>query len=340
MASCSDVAMEMAPADASARGASSASNDMASKRPTPAPPPVAAPDASPEPSPPAKAAKAAKGPDAASPEPARSLAGAFAAASRAPLPDYSSLPRLRVCVPPGLPTAPSSGATTDHAPASMPEGPPSLFARLECLDAEDDGPQADAEFFDTLSGGSTTSVTFVAAPVDGFYVPEDDALMREAEDYFKGFVGNDRVGVTVLRAPILVSDKACVALVFTTSGVSEAKYFVQENQSSPFALGTSLYLVFPSLEAYISSTTGRVDLYSKPSFVVMLSGLPCVNERSMRAYQSYLEKRTFEKRGARVDSVVALHVTSCGVATTRKSGKLIIKLYVDNADLLRGLRIT
>ena len=60
----------------------------------------------------------------------------------------------------------------------------------------------------------------------------------------------------------------------------------------------------------------------------------------MRAYQSYLEKRTFEKRGARVDSLVALHVKSCGVDTTRKSGKLIIKLHVENADLLRDLRIT
>ena len=35
-----------------------------------------------------------------------------------------------------------------------------------------------------------------------------------------------------------------------------------------------------------------------------------------------------------------LHVKSCGVATARKSGKLIIKLYVENAELLRGLRIT
>ena len=127
--------MEMAPADASARGASSAPDDMSSKRPAPASPPVAALNASPPNSPPAKSAK---GLDAASPEPARSLAGAFAAASRAPLPDPSCLPRLRVCVPPGLPSAPSSGATADHAPAGMPEGPPSLFSRLECLDAEED----------------------------------------------------------------------------------------------------------------------------------------------------------------------------------------------------------
>ena len=329
--------MEMAPADASARGASSAPDDMPSKRPAPASPPVAALNASPPNSPPAKSAK---GPDAASPEPARSLAGAFAAASRAPLPAPSGLPRLRVFAPPDQPSEPSAGATAHQEPCTgLPEGPPSLFARLECLDAEADA-QADADFFNTLSGGSTANATFVAAPVDGFFVPDDDNLMREAENHFKSSVGNDRMGVSVMRVPIFVSDKACVALVFTSSGVNEAKHFVQENMSSPFNLGGALYLAYPSIEAYISAASDRVDLFNKPSFVIMLAGLPCVNERSMRSYKSYLEKRTFEKRGARVDNLIALNVKSCGVDTARKSGKLIVTLRVEDVDHLRDLRIT
>ena len=330
--------MEMAPADASARGASSAPDDMSSKRPAPASPPVAALNASPPNSPPAKSAK---GPDAATPEPARSLAGAFAAASRAPLPDPSGLPRLRVFAPPGQPSAPSSGATADQEPCTgLPEGPPSLFARLECLDAEEDDAQADADFFSTLSGGSTTNVTFVAAPVDGFFVPDDDNLMREAENYFKAVAADNKCVVNALRVPILVGEKACVAITITTGAVNEAKYFVQENSKSPFALTGSQYLAFPSIQDYIDHASSRVDLDAKPSFVLMLTGLPCVRNNTLLAYKKYLEECAFKLRDGYVLSLVSLDKKMCGVHTPYKAGTLIIKVVVPDALHLRALRAT
>lgn len=215
--------------------------------------------------------------------------------------------------------------------------PQPLRQAIENMDCDQ---EADAAFLASLTGGTSDSVTFVIAPAAGYHVPDDGFLLREAENYFKAVAADDKCVVNALRVPILVGEKACVAITITTGAVNEAKYFVQENSKSPFALTGSQYLAFPSIQDYIDHASSRVDLDAKPSFVLMLTGLPCVRNNTLLAYKKYLEECAFKLRDGYVLSLVSLDKKMCGVHTPYKAGTLIIKVVVPDALHLRGLRAT
>ena len=80
--------------------------------------------------------------------------------------------------------------------------------------------------------------------------------------------------------------------------------------------------------------------YSKPSFTLLMSGLPCVSDATMRVYKSYLERCAYAKREAIVDSMTSLKVKSCGVDTNYVSGTIVVKIRVVDAEHLRDLRAT
>ena len=322
--------MVMAPADASARGAPPTADEHAPKRPAPSPAHSPAAEASPEP-----ASKAAK---AASPAPIRSLAEPFAAAkaARPPLPAMSAMPAPA-----------SSTASNEHpsADADELEGAhcePALGVRaaLERMDCEAGDEDIDA-FLGQLKGGSAGNVSFVVGPLSGFYVPDDSQLLREVEHHFKAFSElPDTAGVQALRVPVLIGARACCAIVVHSGHVNEAKHFVQCNMSSSFPVAGVDYIAYPSLQAFINTASAQVDREAMPSFTMMLSGLPCVNEATTLVYKHYFEKVGFSKRKAVVESVVSLKTKSCGVRTRHDEGVLIIKFYVPDAEHLRRLRAT
>ena len=232
---------------------------------------------------------------------------------------------------------PVRGTSGDEPVSPSKQVQPSLGAHLECLDCD---PDADTAFLATLSGGDASTVTFVVAPLQGYYIPDDASYLRKVENHIKGFLSDDKGAYQALRVPVLVGERACVAIVVSTSAVTGAKYFVQEHMDSSFSVGERALIAFPSLQAYIAHVGQSVEHDLKPYFTMLMSGLPCVSEATLRVYKTYLEKCAFAKRGGLVESMSSLHVKACGVDSMHVSGTVIVKVKVIDAEHLRDLRVT
>ena len=115
--------------------------------------------------------------------------------------------------------------TTDDAPVSPSKqtGQPTLGAHLGNLDCDPDG---DTAFLATLSGGDASTVTFVVAPQQGYYIPDDASFLRQAEHYIKNYCDDERSVFQAQRVPVLIGERACVAIVVSIPAVNAAKYFV------------------------------------------------------------------------------------------------------------------
>ena len=102
---------------------------------------------------------------------------------------------------------------------------------------------------------------------------------------------------------------------------------------SAFSVNDLALIAFPSLEAYIALVGQSVEHDAKPSFTLMMSGLPCVSDASMRVYKAYLERCAYAKRDAVVESMSSLKVKSCGIDSNHVSGTIIVKIRVIDAEL-------
>ena len=173
-------------------------------------------------------------------------------------------------------------------------------------------------------------------------MPDDPLFLRDVEESVRAYATDDQIMVEAMRVPVLVGPRSCLCVVVDTDAVNAAMHLLQTAADSgkSFTFHGAVYSVYPSLQSFVNRCSELVDLDQKPSFVICMSGLPCVSEATQLVYRKYFEKCAYAPRDASVDSIIALNSKVMGVNTNHRSGVLIVKLRVIDAQRLHGLRAT